>query len=203
MSERLAILSLGHTHRTDTAELYRGQGAQAHGLSERALIRGYVEPLRAGLLTRGWEVAETFGSLSGRQARAADLIQTHLRAYPSGLAVYLACHVNAGPGGTSPSLVLYDERSLMGRAAAESVARRCGLRGRVQGTHAGDWTSRAWNTIRGIWSAPAGSCGLCLEPLDLNDDADRALLTPEHLKTVGEALAYSLSEWARGHERVA
>lgn len=165
---------------------------------EADLTPRYIAAAKAHLEAAGHTVTLVdTGTYSDRHAAVCNLA----RALPNAQrpAAYVACHLNAGGG--SYGLIVPDARSKGGKAVAEQVKQS--LRGsfssaeladvKVFHGQSGDWTSNAWNTIKGIWAGPSWLSGICYEPVFV--DTHRALLSDANLDRIGVALANGLMAW--------
>lgn len=182
---KYAILSHGHAHRPGSIH---DVGAVVGAYQERALIRQYMEAMRSEFLRLGWDVAEVSGDLGERQRMGERLAEAALSSGP-GAVVYFACHLNKGPSNNGPSLALYDHRSSMGANVASAIVDELGLGGRAQAAGLIPWTRNALATIKAMWGAPSGSCGICLEPLDLANPAHQRLIDNGALPSIGRSIA--------------
>lgn len=143
-----------------------------------------LTPLYAAALTRECAVlghkavVEAYGFYDDRHKRVAELAAL----FPDKQFVYFAAHINAG-GGKSASF-FYDGRSVGGKRLAEVTAEqfKTGFPelsgsnifasyekpqpggGPGENEWRGDiskhWTWGAWNTIKGIYTAPDNVCGI-------------------------------------------
>ena len=119
----------------------------------------------------------TVGTYRARHQEAARLAKLHSREK----VVYLAQHINSIEGAEKGRAVyFYDKRSLRGRQLAEELeARMDGAFefNRVTKTlecyddsdKANGWLHRPFTTIEGIYDGPANLCGVCSEPVRMQD----------------------------------
>jgi hypothetical protein len=115
---------------------------------------------------------------------------------------YVACHINAGKG--DYSVMIHDQRSTNGSRLALSLSAAMadhsisGIeRNLVRAATADNAWSRAYSTIKGIYSGPANISGVCLEPYFLDREAHQWLATPEGGEAIAEALVSGLMDWGR------
>ena len=115
----------------------------------------------------------------------------------SGPKVYVAAHLNAGGG--NYGAVFYDHRSSSGPKLAQEIALKLKeacpeIEGGVKIIPAkpDDWTSHAFNTVRGVGSPST----VCFEPCFLDTTSHQPLLSGDGLQRIGRALADGIHAWA-------
>jgi len=169
-----------------------GDGVVEPDEREVALVRQYVAEARTRLEAAGVRVVVLeHGEYRERHAQAGEEARGARRA------AYVACHVNAGGG--DYGLVVFDGRSVLGRALADRLCEALVMRCRPPLTRAvTSWTAsasdaspypRAWSCIQGIYRGPAGLSGCLYEPFFLDRPDHAALATEDGLRRVGAALA--------------
>ena len=141
-------------------------------------------------------------------------IDRHKAANKAGCDVYVAAHLNSLTGGTRSGqtanygAVFFDHRSSRsnGPALADAIGAELGKlpaigsRVRIWPAQSGDWTSRAYSTIRGV-SRPVA---ICYEPAFLDyDKHQRAFFTSaESVAPLGLALARGIHAWGQARQGV-
>lgn len=204
MRDLLVILSIGHSGRPDVP---RGVGASHDGVHELDLVRRYAHICEIAL--RGWGVAcwpISDGTLQQRQQRAVEYGTGWLRERPTGLVLYVACHVNSAPG--DYGLVLHDERSRLGAQVAKAIqgplSRFEELSRVLVRATPGETPERPWRnahaTIRHIFDGPNAMAAVCFEPFFIDQPAHKPLTWSGGLNQVGLALAEGLLSAARSLE---
>ena len=140
--------------------------------------------------------------------------QRHKDANSARANVYVALHLNSLTGGTRSGqggnygAVFFDHRSSRGNgpALADAIGAELGKlpaigsRVRIWPAQSGDWTSRAYSTIRGV-SRPVA---ICYEPAFLDyDKHQRAFFTSaESVAPLGLALARGIHAWGQARQGV-
>jgi len=138
----------------------------------------------------------------------------HKAANKAGCDVYVAAHLNSLTGGTRSGqtanygAVFFDGRSSRGNgpALADAIGAELGKlpaigsRVRIWPAQSGDWTSRAYSTIRGV-SRPVA---ICYEPAFLDYAGhQRAFFTSaESVAPLGLALARGIHAWGQARQGV-
>jgi N-acetylmuramoyl-L-alanine amidase len=192
------IVILDRQHAGKPGKEDRGASVELDGRTvyEVDLTRAYIEAATDLLNAEGHAVyLLEDGWYSARHARACEIAREN----PDERIAYVACHINAGGG--SYGLVLHDARSRGGHALAEAVADALGTdnaaldRTLVRAAdHEGAW-ARAMTTIEGIYSGPGNLSGICYEPFFIDSERNRALMTDDGLRAVGNALAVGCMQW--------
>lgn len=186
---------VGKPGRDDRGAVGEVDGDTVH---EVDLTAAYIEAATALLTAEGHDVVHLdSGWYQERHRKAAEIARHN----PDEAVAYVACHINAGGG--SYGLVIHDERSRGGHALAEAVADALGSacepyldRSLVRAAERGGTWARAMSTIAGIYDGPANLCGVCFEPLFIDCARHEALMRPEGLVLVGQALATGCMTWA-------
>jgi hypothetical protein len=177
-----------------------GDGTVETAEREANLTPLYYLPAKAALEALGHTVyVLDSGWYSERHQRADDIARNN----PHELVAYLACHINAGGG--DYAVMIHDTRSGGGKRLAEALAQAIAdadlpgvSRSLVRGASADNDWSRAFNTIKGIYSGPGNISGVCVEPYFLDKAAHQWLATPEGAQLLSEALVDGAVRWASG-----
>jgi N-acetylmuramoyl-L-alanine amidase len=164
---------------------------------EVELTDKYIQAAKNYLESRGHTVhIFSEGWYSARHYRANEIAHEN-----DGPVAYIACHMNAGRGNYGATF--YDIRSAGGKRLAKTVGSTLGKacpelrRIVVKGSSVTTW-SRAFGTLRGIFSGPANISGMCFEPAFMDTPEHKQLLTDEGLERIGEALAVGVLKWSSG-----
>jgi len=164
---------------------WNDEGAKNDEMTETYLTSQYIFHAENHLRLMGFDVCVlTDGWYNNRHRRVNDYC-----ADVNGRCVYVACHINAGGGAYGASF--YDHRSSSGASLAHAVNLRllnaCPELSDAKSIPAkpDDWTQNAYNTIKGVGKPVS----LCFEPLFIDCEAHRPLMTPEGIRRVGVALA--------------
>jgi len=161
-------------------------GASFEGLRETDLSSAYINAAKAALELAGIPaLVLAYGWYGARHAYVREAAKA-----VTGKCVYVACHVNAGGGG-SYGLVCYDKRSGAGKHLSDAVSSELE---KLVGTSRSEAASpsiwaNAYNTIKGVYEGPANLSGICFEPGFIDSADHRHLWYADGLVRVGEALA--------------
>src|SRR6056300_635890 len=130
------------------------------------------------------------GSYAERHARV-----NQYSAHYGKTCIYLALHLNAGGG--DYGAMFYDHRSSRGADLADNIAEAMEKNLseiRVVKTipaSPSDWTKNAYYTIKGV-NRPVA---ICSEPLFIDCDAHKVLLTIDGIHRLGAAMALGIKTW--------
>jgi len=177
-----------------------GDGTVETAEREANLTPLYYLPAKAALEALGHTVyVLDSGWYSDRHERANQIARDN----PDEWVAYLACHINAGGG--DYAVMINDARSGNGKRLAEALAQSisdaklAGIsRSLVRGASADNDWSRAYTTIKGIYSGPGNISGVCVEPYFLDKSSHQWLATPNGARELSDALVDGLIRWASG-----
>jgi len=182
----------GQPNRIDSRGAHVENPPEDFGLGMEALYTGYISlMIEEKLLDSGVKVIPiSDGSYQERHNR----VNEYSKKFKSHKQVYLALHLNAGGGDYASFFHMGSEA---GASLAASICDRLKdkkLPGLVRclPKHATptDWTKNAHYTIKGV-GAPIA---LCCEPIFMDTHTD--LLTMQHLRSIGEAIAAGIVAWS-------
>lgn len=164
----------------------------AFGNGMEAIYTGYLSiMIEEKLLEHGVKVMPI---ADGKYSERHNRVNEYSKKFPQDKQVYLALHLNAG-GGDYASF--FHMGSNGGATLASSICdklKEASLPGLVRclpkKAAPNDWTKNAHYTIKGVKTPIA----LCCEPLFM--DTHPHLLTFEHLKTIGGAIASGIVAWS-------
>ena len=130
------------------------------------------------------------GSYPERHARVNEYAARY-----SGPVVYIALHLNAGGG--DYGAMFYDHRSAAGADLADNIAEameknlsEIRVVKKIPASPS-DWTKNAYYTIKGV-NRPVS---ICSEPLFIDCDAHKQLLTIDGIHRLGAAMAQGIKTW--------
>ena len=177
-----------------------GDGTVETAEREANLTPLYYLPAKAALEALGHTVyVLDSGWYSDRHERANQIARDN----PDEWVAYLACHINAGGG--DYAVMINDARSGNGKRLAEALAQSisdaklAGIsRSLVRGASADNDWSRAYTTIKGIYSGPGNISGVCVEPFFIDRPEHQWLASAQGGRAIADALVAGLVAWDNG-----
>jgi len=191
----MALIGLDRQH-TGKPGKWRDLGAACPRLSshEAFMTAEYLLSAERWLRRLGHDVVPlSDGTYKERHARFNAYADRYM-----GPSCYIAAHLNAGGGDYGAAF--YDSRSSLGERLAVRLQTQFHDdlpdigKFKIIKARPGDWTGNAFNTISGVWSGPA--CGICFEPVFLDNSWHISLLKKDALSSIGRALAHAVDAWA-------
>ena len=160
-----------------------------------AILTGYIAlALEKLLMLNGIDVMPiSDGTYTDRH----DRVNKYAAMHPDRKCVYLAMHLNAGGG--DYGAFFHHHASIAGEKLAFEMAHylEIGDLGisnvRVLPARPNDWTSNAFNTIKGVQRPVA----ICCEPLFMDNDKHATNLTFTGFNKIALAMATAIQKWGR------